>query len=212
MQKKRDSGENELLRRRAIELIEVNPQISAIELSRQLGITPNTAQRWRRIYLQCGSQSLLNLQYGGKQRLTQQQLRDVRAILTEDATKYGFGDKIWTASKVKVLLHKRYQVSYQSTRGVLKFLTSRGIFLAPENKAQSKIAEFERLLKIIETKSPQDFGFEDSVWTIRTVYRIAHDELKIYYSANRIYIHLKRLGWSFKKYRKKALARRKIAE
>ena len=83
------------------------------EIAEALGVTQGAVSQWMKIGREQGAEGLRGkIAQGPKARLSQEQLAQLPALLSQGAEAHGFRGAVWTTHRVAQLLAKQFGVSY----------------------------------------------------------------------------------------------------
>lgn len=97
-------------RLRAVALIRQG--ISQVEVARQLGVWPETVNRWYQRSRQGGKQSLKSRKRGVRSRLTSSQKQQLLKKLLKGAQAHGYPSDLWTQERIAEVCKKKFGVTY----------------------------------------------------------------------------------------------------
>ncbi len=110
MRPKGRAEELERRRRRAVELYKKG--VGQVEVARIVGSSQSSVSRW----LKMASESKTGLaprpHPGGERRLSDKQHRQLERLLRQGAKANGWSNDLWTASRVKEVVERHFEVSY----------------------------------------------------------------------------------------------------
>src|SRR5262249_36592078 len=131
---KGSAEELERRRRRAVELTDHGEPRATV--ARILGVHPKTLARWvRSARLPEGLAA--KPQSGPTARLSDDQLRELEALLLQGAKAHGWHNELWTAARVARLVERHFDISYhpEHVRKVLK----RRLVWTPQKPRQQNV-------------------------------------------------------------------------
>ena len=119
MRPKGTPAELERRRRRAVELVEQGESPTLV--GRILGVQPTSIHRWRRMARQPSGLDARPLP-GSKPRLSDEQLRQLEALLLQGAKTHGWPNELWTAERVARLIRRHFGIDFhpEHVRKILK--------------------------------------------------------------------------------------------
>ena len=84
-----------------------------VEVAQKLGVDRRSVRRWNAAKRVRGVSSLRAKPSPGRPaRLNQPQKRQLRRMILQGATQYGFATDLWTCPRVAQVIHRRFQVAY----------------------------------------------------------------------------------------------------
>jgi putative transposase len=117
----------EQVRVAAVELIaagESDEQVAA-----RFRVTKMSANRWRRAFEAGGISGLASKGAGGNRPLlTEDQQRELLALIEQGPGAHGHLDQRWTLARIRALVWQRFALDYRSSGGLHEMLTRLGVF------------------------------------------------------------------------------------
>jgi len=91
-----------------------------------LKCSPSAVKRWRKIVNKHGAEALVPKPRPGRTpKLTEKQLAQLKRLLKQGATEFGYADAVWTSHRVTLLIQGQFDVVY-SSRQVRRILCKIG--------------------------------------------------------------------------------------
>ncbi|OHB67630.1 MAG: hypothetical protein A2Y77_17705, partial [Planctomycetes bacterium RBG_13_62_9] len=84
-------------------------------IAEALGVTPKSVYHWREL-VQSGNSLALKPRPGCPPKLTDQQIEELRTLMSKGATANGWINDLWTAKRVATLIRKRFGVRYHPSQ------------------------------------------------------------------------------------------------
>lgn len=103
----------ELERRRLAAGKDLLECIKASDVARKYNVNPSSVTRWKKNLDKDGMEGLKMRKASGKEsKLTKKQQKDLRDIIIQGATAYGYKTDLWTLRRVAEVIRKEFNVSY----------------------------------------------------------------------------------------------------
>jgi len=183
------------LKFQAVTLYRSNPKISIREIAEQLGVSRTFVQRWIIYANKYGIKSLGAKRVNKSSRLSEEQLRELISVITEDTTKR------WNAVNVRDYIYENYRIKY-SLSNIRYLVVKRNSVSLKVHFNKFVESDIKAIYKIISTKLATDYGFEKPDWTQEYVACLIKKLFKRKYSKPFISKRLNQLGWNFIEKRK----------
>jgi transposase len=117
----------ELERRRRLAVERVLEGRSQQEVAEFLGVAKSSVSGWMKAYREGGCEGLAARPHPGKPpKLTLEQEQQVLSWFQRSPTEFGFGNELWTAKRVKQLIHGEFDVEFHP-RYISQWLARRRI-------------------------------------------------------------------------------------
>ena len=125
--------------------------LSLREIARRLGVTGGAVAHWKKAYKRAGKDGLRAKRHpGAKPKLSYEDRRLLPDLLRQGPRAHGFPTELWTLKRVKELIKRRFDVSYETVQ-VWRILREIGWSCQkPERQARERDEEAIRRWREVE--------------------------------------------------------------
>ena len=100
---------------------------SDAQVAARFRVTKMSVNRWRRAFVVGGVSALASKgAAGNRPLLTEDQQRELLALIEQGAAAHGYLDQRWTLARLRALIKERFAVDYRSSGGLHEMLTRLG--------------------------------------------------------------------------------------
>lgn len=148
---------------KAISLIEKGYTLK--QVATIVGISKHTVIVWRDTYRKEGTKGLLRFKKSSPTRkLTDEQEKELILSLRKGAETYGFEGNWWSPVRVRKVIQQLFGVKFDDS-SINQLLRRHNLYARPSVKRNI----LKKLLEVVKSNSPKNFGFEQSVWNAALV-------------------------------------------